>query len=176
MYKELKKKYEQDKLEMKALCEKLKDSDTDSANYFEVEPNDTNTIMCSFCDIDTCFVWISELMRNGDEKFWCLRCADKNVKYIRDSFEKFAFYYKYEEEELNIFWKRLEGRITDPDYQDTGLQWKLLLKLDWPQVRTKQDLLEEGKEVIFYGDSKKKPVPKSPEDQLKFVHGFSLFI
>ena len=45
---------------------------------------------------------------------------------------------------MDTFFKRLEGKIFDPNYLDTGLQIKLLLKTDWPEVRTKQDLIEEN--------------------------------
>jgi hypothetical protein len=89
----------------------------------------------------------------------CIRCATKIIEQIKENKHKYEFYYKYQDEDLEIFFKRLEGRIRDPSYQDTGLQNNLLLKGDWPHVITKQDLVEEGVPCIFY------TVP--PEDPFK---------
>lgn len=57
----------------------------------------------------------------------------------------------------------------NPNYIDCGTIKALLLKVDeWPDVITKQDLHEEGKECIFYGNSSKEH-PKDPQDLLKYV-------
>lgn len=33
---------------------------------------------------------------------------------------------------------------------DIGLQQSLLIKGQWPQVRTKENLIEEGQDVLFH--------------------------
>lgn len=112
-------------------------------NLFHVEPDNSNVLQCYICGIDTFNYWISEDKKTSIT-FSCLTCSLKFIEQLRNTHNKVRFYYKYDEEDLDVFFKRLEGKISDPDYQDTGLQIKLLLKTDWPSVRTKQDLVEEN--------------------------------
>jgi len=51
---------------------------------------------------------------------------------------------------MDIFFKRIEWKITDSNYVDIGLQQSLLIKGQWPQVRTKENLIEEGQDVLFH--------------------------
>lgn len=158
MYHEIKRKYEQDRAEMQEFTKNFYDGRKNHPELFEIEPMDTNVTQCYTCGIDTFYIWIRETKKHFDS-FMCIRCATKIIEQIKENKHKYEFYYKYQDEDLEIFFKRLEGRIRDPSYQDTGLQNNLLLKGDWPQVITKQDLVEEGVPCIFY------TVP--PEDPFK---------
>mmetsp|Transcript_9887 Transcript_9887/g.11101 ORF Transcript_9887/g.11101 Transcript_9887/m.11101 type:complete len:300 (-) Transcript_9887:38-937(-) len=114
-----------------------------------MEPNNSNVLQCLICGIDTFNYWVSENKRTS-MSFTCLRCSLKNVEYLRETSNKVKFYYKYEQRELEIFFKRLEGKMADPGYIDSGKQINLLLKADWPAVRTKQHMVEEKLPCIFY--------------------------
>ena len=120
---------------------------------FEMEPNDSNVLQWYLWGIDTFNYWISE-DKKSSLNFMCLSCALSNIDQLRNTQNLVKFHYKYEDSELEIFFKRLEWKIWDENYKDTGLQIKLLLKTNWPSVRTKQDLLEENIPCILY-DSKK---------------------
>lgn len=120
-----------------------------SHNLFHVEPDDSNVLQCYICGIDTFNYWVSE-DKKSSLTFTCLTWSLKFAEQLRTTHNKVKFYYKYEDEDLDNLFKRLEGKIFDPDYIDTGLQIKLLLKTDWPEVRTKQDLVEEHLPCVFY--------------------------
>jgi len=129
-----------------------------------MEPNDTNVNQCYTCGTDTFYFWIEEQKKKDhDSNILCLRCANKAVNTIKENREKYHFFYKYDYNELNKFFKRIEGKLLDPNYIDTGKQISILIKADWPEVRTKQDLKEEGLPCIFYGDSDGKSPDSSGE-------------
>lgn len=120
-----------------------------------MEPVDSNVLMWEMCEIDTFYYWISEEKKNGTRTFLWLKCAIKTVEHLRESKNKIDFYYKYDKYELDKLFERLEKRINDHNHIDTEFQTSILLKCDWPVVRTKQDLRDEDKPVHFYGNSGK---------------------
>lgn len=60
MYKELKRKVEQDKIEMKQFALKLNNGKPQKKELFEIEPDQTNVLVCAECGIDTFYVWVEE--------------------------------------------------------------------------------------------------------------------
>lgn len=119
---------------------------------FVIEPSETNVLYCMSCNIDTFMYWIHEEKKNNTY-FSCLRCAIKNIDNIIENPKKFRFYYKYEKSEIYKLFSRLEKRIHNPSIKDDDFQVPLLLKTNWPQVRTKQQMIEEGLHPNFYGNS-----------------------
>lgn len=153
MYKELKRKLEQDKVEMEECTAKYLKGKRANSELFEIEPMETNTLQCYTCGIDTFYTWVSE-KKKFNENFLCVRCAIKNIDHLRETNNDVYFYYKYEDEQLETFFKRIEGRIADSKgYLDIGPQRNLLIKTDWPEVVTKADLEERGVPVIHYDRS-----------------------
>lgn len=146
----MKRKYEQDLNERDEFIKDYFKGSHTNKNLFVLEPNDSNVLQCYMCGIDTFYFWISEHKKNQILNFLCIRCAHKNVEQLRHSHYKVNFYFKYEPEDMEDYFRRLEGKIFDPEYKDTGLQVKLLLKTDWPEVRTKQDLIEEKLPCMLY--------------------------
>lgn len=60
MYKELKRKVEQDKIEMNQFALKLNNGKPQKKELFEIEPDQTNVLVCAECGIDTFYVWVEE--------------------------------------------------------------------------------------------------------------------
>lgn len=137
-------KLKRDEEEKKELIEKFTNLNSNRKIKFMMEPQDTNILQCYQWDIDTWLYWIIEEKRVGANIF-CLKCATKNAKYLSETNNKVGFYYKYEREEIQNFFKRLEHRIKSPTNFDTWFpQTQILLKDAWPDVKTKQNLEEEN--------------------------------
>lgn len=154
-YKELKRKLEQDKLEMDAFTRKVLGKNKTREDLFEIENFGFNVVMCYNCGIDTFYAWVGELKKDGDYTI-CVKCAEKILEKNMDAYSKYNYFYKYTDEDLDIFFKRIECKLKDPNYIDSGLQDNLLLKSAWPEVRTKENLKEDGIPYIKYPKSKDK--------------------
>lgn len=127
----------------------------DRHKIFVMEPMDCNVNTCVNCMIDCFYYWIRQ---SNSDTFMCINCADKNYKHIVDNFKSYEFYYKYKDEDLDQFFKRIECKLRDPEYIDTGLQIPLLMKAEeWPAVRTKANLKEDGIPYIRYPKDPNKP-------------------
>lgn len=156
VYRELKRKLEEDKKEMDEFARRMFGKKFDRTRLFKSEPLDSNINACEECGIDCFSHWIMEC-RPSRPFFLCVRCADKNYKLIVDNYQKYSFFYKYEDCDLDQFFKRIENRLRDPSYIDLGVQTSLLLKVDtWPEVRTKEGLKEDKIPYVKYPKDKSK--------------------
>lgn len=128
----------------------------DRYKLFKSEPLDSNINSCEECGIDCFSHWIMESKSSGT-MFLCVKCADKDYKLIVDNYQNYCFFYKYDDCELDQFFKRIENRLKDPSYIDLGVQSGLLLKVDtWPEVRTKEMLKEEKISYVKYPKDRSK--------------------
>jgi hypothetical protein len=152
LYKELKRKYEQDKEEAVLFSRKYLKSDNkeEYLNHFEDESYGFNATQCYKCGIDPFTVYVCNLNNKDDAPIYCIRCAANIVDSLRASGNEILFYHKYQDSEMEIFFRRLENKIKDPHFIDTGCQNTLLLKSEWPKVVIKEDLIGKENTVLFY--------------------------
>jgi len=125
------------------------------SNLFIQEFSMTNAISWDICGIDMFYFYIENELKNNFSKFFCLRCASKITKSIKEMKDKYNFFFRYYDKDMDILFKRIEWKLSDPTFVDCGTQQALLIKGIWPTVRLKEDLVEEGQEVLFYT---KKPI------------------
>lgn len=155
-------KLKRDEEEKRELTQKFADLKSAKIVKFYIEPQGTNILQCVHWEIDTWLHWIIEEKKGGANVFYCIRCATRHAKYLSETSNKVNFYFKYEKKEIQKFFKRLEHRIKSPTNYDCSFpQNRILLKDDWPTVRTKQDLDEENlraKEEYDRNPSKDKPL------------------
>ena len=147
---EIKRKLRKDQEEKQELLKKLNENLAKNKEVkFVEEYPESNVLQCQICESDTFQYWVQEEKKNGYH-FYCIKCAIKNIENVKQNLHKYKFYFKYFEEEIYTLFGRLEKRIKDPNHMNDEFQNALLLKSDWPNVRTKQNLYEEGKPVNFY--------------------------
>lgn len=138
---------------MDSLTRKVLGRTKNREELFEIENFGYNVLMCYSCGIDTFYAWVEESKRSG-EYFMCVKCVEKIIDKNMDAYTKYNYFYKYTDDDLETFFKRIECQLKDPSYIDSGLQENLLLKSNWPEVRTKQNLKDEGIPYIKYPKAK----------------------
>lgn len=83
IYKEIKKKYESDKLDLSEFLEKYS-NENNSSDLFIVEPNDSNVLHCTQWGEDT-FNYYTALYKKIEIIFYWLECSLKNINKLKAS-------------------------------------------------------------------------------------------